>query len=333
MSASIFDLPPEILEIILKDLNLKEIGNCALTCEGMKQKVMILFRDKSKFLITSGADRKENPCPFEVIDLAVPNLKCELAFDVEDIPKRTGGIGGLIQNNLIIGGGFINTHGVGCGEEFFMECFIIGQKGPGMELLEMRDYSRSIVLGDKIWIVGGEKPPLHLDLQVMGKDKLKLHVQDFMKTQNVDNNPYLRGLIEHKNSRDTYLNSTEYIRLNQETEKGPKLPFRISSHAMVKVNETTVYIVGGKDEGGWETDETWIVDFSNEFKVKRGPELIRARFGHSCAIMKINGETILVVVGGDHVGNEDVELLDLSEPDPCWKTGRYNFEIFFYSKI
>ena len=301
MSASIFDLPPEILEIILKDLNLKEIGNCALTCERFKQKIANLYKDKSKFLITSGVDEKDIPYPFEVIDLAIPNIKCKLALDVKDIPKHTGCVTGRIQNNIVIGGGSINSNGVGCGEEFFKECYIIGQEGPRMDLLEMRESGRSIVLGDKIWIVGGEKPPLHLDLQ------------DFT---------YLQKLIEHGRSTDTFLNSTEYIRLNQGTKNGPKLPFRVTGHAMTKVNETTVYIIGG-----WEIEQktdssTWIVDFSKGFKVTRGPELIAGRrSGHSSAIMKIDGKTIIVVVGGNHVGSDDVELLDLSEAKPCWKNG------------
>ena len=176
------------------------------------------------------------------------------------------------------------------------------------------------MLGDKIWIVGGEKPELDLDLQAV--KKTNLNMADFF---NPEKNPIWKKHLEHMRSKYTYLNSTEYIRLNQETEKGPKLPFRISNHAMVKVDETTVYIMGGCDVGGWQTNETWIVDFSNGFKVKKGPELMAPRCDHSSAVMKIDGKTILVVVGGARAGmiNEevDVELLDLSEPNPCWKEG------------
>ena len=301
MSASILDLPPEILEIILKDLNLKEIGNCALTCEGLKQKIATLYKDKSKFLITFGVDKNDIPYPFEVIDLAVPNIKCELALDVKDIPKKSWCIAGIVQNNLIIGGGSGNSYGVGYRTEYFKECYIIGQEGPKMELLEVREGSRSVVLGNKIWIVGGKKPLLDLDL-------------DFWKK------------MEHEDAKDTYLNSSEYIRLNQATEKGPKLPFRVSNHAMVKVNETTVYIIGGCEVGGWATNKTWIADFSNGFKVKKGPKLMAPRSDHSCAVMEIDGKTILVVVGGNLAKSViykefDVELLDLSEPKPRWKKG------------
>ena len=124
MSASILDLPPEILEIILKDLNLKEIGNCALTCEGLKQKIATLYKEKSKFLITSGVGKEDIPYPFEVLDLAVPNLKCELALDVKDIPKQSKCVTGLLQNNLIFGGGSISSKGVGCGTKYFKECYV-----------------------------------------------------------------------------------------------------------------------------------------------------------------------------------------------------------------
>ena len=131
--------------------------------------------------------------------------------------------------------------------------------------------------------------------------------------------------MEHGKDKDTYLKSSEYIRLNQATEKGPKLPFRVSNHAMVKLNETTVYIIGGCDVGGWPTCKTRIADFSNGFKVKKGPNLMAKRSNHSSAVMEIDGKPILVVVGGGHAGylNEevDVELLDLSEPKPHWKEG------------
>ena len=48
-NGSILDLPPEVFEIVLKNLNLKEIGNCALTCEGLKQKIEAIFKNKCKF--------------------------------------------------------------------------------------------------------------------------------------------------------------------------------------------------------------------------------------------------------------------------------------------
>ena len=47
--APILDLPAEILETILKDLNLKEIGNCTLACEELKQKIANVYKDKCEF--------------------------------------------------------------------------------------------------------------------------------------------------------------------------------------------------------------------------------------------------------------------------------------------
>ena len=84
-----------------------------------------------------------------------------------------------------------------------------------------------------------------------------------------EDSKFFQGLIKHVNAEDTYLNSTEYVRLNQPTEKGPKLPFGISGHSMVKVNDTTVYITGGGGVGE-ATDETWIADFSDGFKINKG---------------------------------------------------------------
>ena len=175
-----------------------------------------------------------------------------------------------------------------------------------------------VVLDDKIWIVGGEKPPLHLDHREMDKTNL----------DSLWNSDYLKNLIKHCNSSDTYFSSTEYIKLNQETVKGPDLPFRVARHAMVKVNETKVYIIGG-DVNGFETKKTWSVDFSNGFVVEKGPDLNSARSGHSSAMMKIDGKTILVVVGGGAGGYADVELLDLSDPWPHWEIGTLIIDAFF----
>ena len=65
---------------------------------------------------------------------------------------------------------------------------------------------------------------------------------------------------------------------------------------------------------------------NNGFVVERGPDLIEERTGHSGAMMKIDGKTILVVVGGlGLTGFIDTELLDLSEHWPRWKRGNNNF--------
>ena len=68
--------------------------------------------------------------------------------------------------------------------------------------------------------------------------------------------------------------------------------------------------------------KTWIVDPTNEFKIKEGPSLNKGREFHGCAKMTVNGRTILVVAGGR--GNngtlDSVEILDPSS-DNIWTLG------------
>ena len=50
MAFSIEDLPPEVLDLIFKELNLKDIGSCSLTCTKWKDLIAALFKDKGKLL-------------------------------------------------------------------------------------------------------------------------------------------------------------------------------------------------------------------------------------------------------------------------------------------
>ena len=48
--ASIDNLPPEVLEIIFRQLSLRDIGNCSQTCLRWNQIIKALFRDKGNKL-------------------------------------------------------------------------------------------------------------------------------------------------------------------------------------------------------------------------------------------------------------------------------------------
>ena len=92
---------------------------------------------------------------------------------------------------------------------------------------------------------------------------------------------------------------------------------------MIQYNEKSIYIIGGWQNGS-RSKKTWIVDPTNEFEIKEGPSLIKARHNHGCAKMTLNGRTILVVAGG--LGNggrlDSVEILDPSENN-AWTEGLY----------
>ena len=133
--------------------------------------------------------------------------------------------------------------------------------------------------------------------------------------------------------------STEFISLDEPPVKGPDLPLTIIGHSMVKVDSKTIYIIGARH--GQEphfTKETWIFDPTNNFKMKKGPCMKKARNqGISCAKMKIGGKIFVVAVGvtyhrhnpgplGGGICEDDqpidsVELLDTSNLEKGWRIG------------
>ena len=46
---TIENFPPEVLELIFKELNLKDTGNCSLTCLKWQRLIAALYKDKCKF--------------------------------------------------------------------------------------------------------------------------------------------------------------------------------------------------------------------------------------------------------------------------------------------
>ena len=124
---------------------------------------------------------------------------------------------------------------------------------------------------------------------------------------------------------------------------GPKLPFyAIFDHAMIKINSNTIYLIGGcsphKDEYDNDDKKTWIVDPSNNFKIKKGPNLLYDRGTYplwnrpACAKMELNGKVYIIVAGGmkEHFRNgkidtscNTVEILDTSSPDEGWIQGMH----------
>ena len=132
---------------------------------------------------------------------------------------------------------------------------------------------------------------------------------------------WITGGIQRRSST----NSTEIISLDQPPVPGPDLPFTVYEHSMVLVDPTTIYLIGGC-QNGRESDanKTWIIDPTNDFQVKEGPSLNISRVNPSCSKMKIHGKIFLVVAGGSNYhGNagDTVELLDTTCPEQGWKMG------------
>ena len=100
------------------------------------------------------------------------------------------------------------------------------------------------------------------------------------------------------------LNTTEFVSVGSSIP-GPALPLSIRRHAMVKFNEESVYIIGGKQNGSI-TRKTWIVNPKNEFEIQEGPPLIQSRFGHSIAkfVSYQEGRILIVIAGGTGLNKE-----------------------------
>ena len=122
---------------------------------------------------------------------------------------------------------------------------------------------------------------------------------------------------------------------------------------MVQVNEKTIYILGG-DQNGHKSQKTWVIHgdpITRKFKTKPGPLLKIERRQLSCAKMKIDGKVIIIVAGGIDLDDENlnngkfnstcVELLDTSMPDQGWTLGiklnlgimKYSLGRYFYAYI
>ena len=114
--------------------------------------------------------------------------------------------------------------------------------------------------------------------------------------------------------------------MGQPSVKGRDLPFTISYHSIIQYDEKSIYIIGGRQNGSYFSNKTWIVDPTNEFKITEGPTLKKGRYRHGCAKMTLNGRTILIVAGG--WGALDlVEVLDPSGNN-VWTQGMFLKFIF-----
>ena len=112
--------------------------------------------------------------------------------------------------------------------------------------------------------------------------------------------------------------STEYIFADGRNEEGPPMPIVLWGHAMVKINDTTSFLVGGLriqdlSEKTWYYNGKWL----------DGPDLKTARWGHSVGIIRdsVTDQVYLVVAGGiTWESINDVDIIDLQENK--WEQGK-----------
>ena len=126
------------------------------------------------------------------------------------------------------------------------------------------------------------------------------------------------------------MNTTKFFSLDKPPQKGPNLPFGVSSHAMVQVSPKAIYLIGGFQDD-IITNKTWIIDPTNNFEVRKGPSLNEPRILHSCGKLMLNNKVYIVVAGGQNTdsdgwydtldGINSVEILDTSLPGQKWIKG------------
>ena len=112
------------------------------------------------------------------------------------------------------------------------------------------------------------------------------------------------------NKADGILDSSDFIQLDSAiANPGPKLPYAVSTHCVVKNSQTKVYLIGGY--GTSFLNKVLIFNPMNGFTHIEGPSLITKRSGHSCSLMSNGQHSKIVVAGGFYGGYlSSVEIFD-----------------------
>ena len=126
--------------------------------------------------------------------------------------------------------------------------------------------------------------------------------------------------------------TTEFVFLDKSPVKGPDMPFRISAHVAIKVDEKRIFLLGGYNHKGKASNQTLIVDPTNNFDIRKGPSMKTKRLCGSGSTMKVGGKQYIVVAGGHSKCavsgkincNDKTELLDISLSGQEWIEGMHN---------
>jgi hypothetical protein len=117
--------------------------------------------------------------------------------------------------------------------------------------------------------------------------------------------------------------STEFVELNA-TRPGPDLPVEVSFHCLVPLNDTTVLLIGGYQQGGPRSKDTFFYNIDHQTWTE-GPKLLSGRSDHSCALFKSpqHGHTDTVIVTGGLNGNGQYQASTefLNSDSKSWTSG------------
>ena len=120
-----------------------------------------------------------------------------------------------------------------------------------------------------------------------------------------------------------YLRSTELVSMDS-TTIGPDLPYEVGIHCMVKMNEETVFIIGGS-YFYYVSNRTTIVNPRDNFSMEFGPDLRIGRSYPACGIFEVNNKKIVAVTGGEVGPDENGSSTELWDPnsEDGWILGNF----------
>ena len=172
----------------------------------------------------------------EVMDLKDSNVTCE---DLKNFTMEIrGAVGANLASTPIICGGYFDNYGTHIRSE---KCFKYMDGGwqHFATMIERRSYAVGIVYNNAFHIFGGYE---HDDNDAAG----------------------------------TTFQSSEIIKEDGISIKGPQLPTPLFQHAIAYINSTTSIITGGQTSDNSYNDKTWYFNHVSQ-KFQRGPDLLEVR--------------------------------------------------------
>ena len=138
------------------------------------------------------------------------------------------------------------------------------------------------------------------------------------------NNTYLWILGGYDGDGPT--KSTEYVDLEGNSKTGPDMPLPISSHAIVALENSTYFLIGGRTDDDQHSEKTYY--FSEETQQwSQGPNLKQGRAIHTAGLIidEVTAERYTIVAGGIGDGWSTLDSTEILYPGATeWQQGKHS---------
>ena len=239
-----------------------------------------------KLIVTTGNYASSTPMANETesFDLDASKTCGSTLPAYPKLKKVTGATGAFVSGKLVICGGWLG------GTAVSNQCHSIGPNGaawqPAGNMTKPRANAASVEINEKLLIFGGYEYPNAGEYPLYG-----------------------------------YLDSIEELDLEAETSTlvPASMPSPVEMHCAVKINSTTVLIIGGAMGSPVATTNYYNIE---DRIFMAGPNLTEIRYAHGCSMMTNSNGSYVVVAGGRQLGDvyDSTVYLDLKEP-ASWRTG------------